>query len=109
MKTFAFIPFLTIAALALTSCGRNDTAPAADGSDERQVIHIEMSGGLADWTALNQAMRDSGDDFGLSVRSIHSTSATAYILTAKRRKFQNMCAANGWAVSSRDGVLRISK
>ncbi|MCL1909365.1 MAG: hypothetical protein FWG05_00345 [Kiritimatiellaeota bacterium] len=34
MKTFAFIPFLTIAALALTSCGRNDTAPAADGSDD---------------------------------------------------------------------------
>lgn len=82
---------------------------AADDSDERQIIHIEMSNGLDDWTLLNQAMRDSGDSFGLTVRSIYNNSATAYILTAKRRKFQTMCANSGWHVSFRDGILHISK
>jgi hypothetical protein len=82
---------------------------AADESRERSVVSMEFSNGLSDWVELNQIMRDSGENYEMSVRTIFKTGATAQILTNKRRKFQNLCAANGWIVSNRDGVLRISK
>ncbi|MDR2268971.1 MAG: hypothetical protein LBD94_02195 [Rickettsiales bacterium] len=82
---------------------------AADESSDRMIISIELANGLADWAALNQIIREDGDNYGLSLRSIFRNSASAYIRTNKRRKFQNICAAAGWGVSSRDGVVRISK
>jgi hypothetical protein len=81
---------------------------AADESNDRTVISIDLAG-LSDWTELNRIIREDGTNFGLTLRSIFRSSATAYILTNKRRKFQNLVASNGWNVSSRDGVLRISK
>jgi len=82
---------------------------AADDSKEKTIISMELSNGLSDWAELNKIMRDDGDAYGFSLRSIFRTSATASILTNKRKKFQTLCASNGWSVSSRDGVLRIAK
>jgi len=82
---------------------------AADDSKEKTIISMELSNGLSDWAELNKIMRDDGDTYGFSLRTIFRTSATASILTNKRKKFQMLCASNGWSVSSRDGVLRITK
>jgi hypothetical protein len=82
---------------------------AADGSKDRVVIMIEMSNGLNDWAELNRIVREDSGNYGLQLRSIFRNSASAYILTDNRRKFQNLVAANGWNVSNRDGILRISK
>jgi hypothetical protein len=81
---------------------------AADESNDRVIISIEMSG-LGDWAELNRIVRDDGGGFGLTLRSIFRNSATAYIFANKRKKLQSLAAANGWSVSSRDGVLRIAK
>lgn len=82
---------------------------AADDSDDRVGVSIEMSNGISDWTLLNHALRESGENYGLVVKSIYRNSATASIYGAKRNKFRNMCAAAGWSVSSRDGILRIAR
>ena len=82
---------------------------AADESKDRSIIAIELANGLADWAALNQAVREDGGAYGLSLRSIFRNSATAYVLSAKRKKFVNLLAASGWRVWSQDGILRVSK
>ena len=82
---------------------------AADDSDDRIAVAIEMSNGLSDWVALNQAVRESGDNYGLILRSIFRGGATASIRASKKRKFQSVCANAGWSVSSRDGAIRIAK
>jgi hypothetical protein len=82
---------------------------AADESKDKSVISIDFANGLSDWAELNQILRDSGENYEMSIRTMFGTSATAYILTNKRRRFQSLAAANGWSVSSRDGILRISK
>jgi hypothetical protein len=82
---------------------------AADESQDKSVISIDLVNGLSDWASLNQAVRDDGDTYGLELRSIFRNSATAYILTSKRTKFQNLCTAAGWTVSTIDGVIRITK
>lgn len=82
---------------------------AADESKDRMVISIDLANGLSDWAALNHIMREDGDNYGLTLRSIFRNSASAWILTNKRRKFQNVCISNGWNISSRDGTIRISK
>ena len=82
---------------------------AADDSNERVVVSMEFSNGISDWTELNRIMREGGDAYGLTMRTIFRTSATAYIPTNKKRKFQMLCSSNGWSVTSRDGVLKIAK
>jgi hypothetical protein len=81
---------------------------ASDESKDRSVIAIELPG-LSDWADLNRIVREDGGNYGLSLRTIFGNSATAYILTAKRRKFQSLVAADGWSVSVRDGIVRISR
>jgi hypothetical protein len=82
---------------------------AADESKDKSVISIDFANGLSDWTELNRAIRESGENYGLSIRTMLGNSATAYILTAKRRKFQHLAAMSGWRTSFADGALRISK
>ncbi|MDR1027601.1 MAG: hypothetical protein LBL46_04260 [Rickettsiales bacterium] len=82
---------------------------AADESKDRSVIAIELPGGLADWAALNQVIRDDGGNYELSLRSIFRNSATAYVLTSKRRKMTGLLSADGWRVWTQDGVVRVSK
>jgi hypothetical protein len=82
---------------------------AADESKDTSLIAIDFANGLSDWAELNQIVRGSGDNYEMSLKTMFRSSATAYILTAKRRKFQNLVASNGWNVSNRDGIIRISK
>lgn len=82
---------------------------AADESQDKSIISIELTNGLSDWASLNQLVRDDGNDYGLGLRSIFRNSATAYILTRKRYKFQNLCVSAGWSVSVKDGIVRIKK
>ncbi|MDR1826438.1 MAG: hypothetical protein LBQ49_01975 [Rickettsiales bacterium] len=82
---------------------------AAIGSDDRAAVYIEMPNGLNDWIQLNQAVRESGDSYDMVLKSIFKNSATASIRASQRRKFQNLCLSAGWHVSSRDGVVRISR
>ena len=82
---------------------------ASDESKDRSVIAIDLENGLEDWAALNRIIRSDGDEYGLALRSIYGSSATAYILTNKRWKFRNLCASNGWIVTSKDGIIRISR
>jgi hypothetical protein len=82
---------------------------AADESQDKSIISIDLANGLSDWAGLNQLVRDDGDTYGLELRSIFRGSATAYVLTSKRTKFQNLCTSAGWTVSNKDGIIRISK
>jgi hypothetical protein len=82
---------------------------AADGPRDKSLIVIQLNNGLDDWRMLNQMMRESGQDFGLTVRSIFRNSATAHIYTRHQRAFRQLCANNGWIVSTQEGVMRIAR
>ena len=83
---------------------------ATDGADDGAVtVHIELSNGVSDWVHLNQIMRESGESFGLSLKSIYRNNATASIRASKKRRFQSLCASSGWTVGARDGSLRIAR
>ena len=82
---------------------------AADGSTDKTIVVIELNNGVSDWMALNQMIRESGDDYGLAVRSIFRNSATAHMLEHKRQKFRQLCLNSGWSVSTREGIMRVAK
>ena len=86
----------------------NFLGPTEEDTD-RTAVYIEMSNGINDWVHLNQVIRESGESYGLALKSIFRNNATASIIASKRRKFQGACAGAGWSVSWRDGIVRISK
>ena len=81
---------------------------SADESRDKVLISIELNS-LSDWGELNRILREDGDTYGLALRSIYRNNATAYILTNKRKKFQNVCSNNGWGSGMKDGILRVWK
>ncbi|MDR2770132.1 MAG: hypothetical protein LBB08_01645 [Rickettsiales bacterium] len=82
--------------------------PASEEVD-LALVALELPNGLADWTDLKLLLLSDGDNYGLVVRSISGIGATAHIFTNKRRKFQNLVASAGWAVSNAGGFLKISR
>jgi len=82
---------------------------AADGSRDKSLIVIQLNNGIDDWRTLNQIIRESGTNYGLTVRSIFRDNATAHIYTRHQRSFRQLCVNNGWSVSSREGIMRVAK
>ena len=80
----------------------------ATGAGNRSLVMIDV-GGLGDWARLKKTIRESGENFNLTIHSIFRGQATAYVATIQRRNLQNLMIANGWRATSYDGILRISR
>jgi len=80
----------------------------AEGAGNRSLVIIEVRS-LTDWAALKAAMREDSGNFNLQVSSIFRNSATAYVNSRERFRFQTLARNNGWHASSSDGILRLSR
>jgi len=80
----------------------------ADGAGNRSLVVIEIRD-LTDWAALKRAIREDSANFNLRISSIFRNSATAYVNSRERGRFQTLARYNGWHASSSDGILRLSK